>query len=81
MQLVGDRTLTSVAGHFTFDPMTRLSHAKLIRDAITAGFLGSIPHTPRPTPATALRWIRENLQGPIANDKKLSFKWIPVGQD
>jgi hypothetical protein len=77
MQLVGDRTLTSQAGSFTFAPGTRLSHAKLIRDTVTAGFLGSIPHVSRPTPNRVILWVRQNLQGPIATDKKLSFEWTP----
>lgn len=77
MQLVGDRTLTSVAGTFTFSPLTRLSHARLIRDTVTAGYLGSIPHVARPTPKRLPFWLRENLQGPIATDKKLSVEWTP----
>jgi len=78
MQLVGDRTLTSKAGSFTFSPTTRLSHAKLIRDTVTAGYLGSIPHVSRPTPKRLPFWIRENLQGPIATDKKITVEWVPA---
>jgi hypothetical protein len=75
MQFVGDRTLTSKAGSFTFSPNLRLSHAKLIRDTVTAGFLGAIPHTPRPTPERVIGWVREHMDGPIGKDHTFTVKW------
>jgi len=70
-------TLTSKAGHFVFDTCTIMSHAKLVRDTITAGVRGTIPHTPAPTPKLAQRWIRENLPGPVAN-AHIAFTWVPA---
>lgn len=81
MQLVGDRTLTSKAGSFTFDPKTRLSHAKIIRDTITASFRGALRGVPRISanrPQMASRWITENIDGPIAKEK-IVFTWDPTG--
>lgn len=68
-------TLTSPAGHFIFDTTTRLSHAKLIRDAITGSFHGALRMTPSVSPTTAVRWVREHLAGPVAN-AKIDFEWV-----
>lgn len=73
-------TLTSKAGRFEFATDVRLSHAKLIRDTITASVMGSCPSAPRiktDKPQFAARWIRENLQGPIAT-AQIAFDWIPA---
>lgn len=78
MQLVGDRTLTSVAGSFTFDPKTRLSHAKIIRDAITASVRGTLRGVVSINPARpeiAPRWVREHI-GPVATED-IVFTWVP----
>jgi hypothetical protein len=80
MQLVGDRTLTSKAGSFTFDPKTRLSHAKLIRDAITTSFRGALRGVPRINankPQFAPRWVRENIDGPVGKEE-IVFTWDPL---
>lgn len=74
-------TLTSTAGKFIFPKNTLLSHAKLIRDTITASFRGAIPGAPRIDARKAQfapRWIRENLAGPIAQ-AGIAFEWDPTG--
>lgn len=74
-------TLTSKAGDFVFPRETILSHAKLIRDTITASMMGSLPHTPRINPSKpkfAPRWVRDHLNGPIAS-AGYAFEWIPEG--
>lgn len=67
-------TLTSPAGRFTFPSGTRLSCAKLVRDTVTAGSRGAIPHTPRPTPQNAKAWFNRHAKGPVA-DEILDFEW------
>jgi hypothetical protein len=66
-------TLTSSAGHFVFPKETILGHAKLVRDTVTAGSRGTIPHTPIPTPTTAIHWLRDYMGGSIS---KTDFEWI-----
>lgn len=66
-------TLTSPAGRFSFPKGTILSHAKLIRDTVTAGYRGTIPHTSRPTETNVVVWVREQIMGPAA---KNNFKWV-----
>ena len=61
-------TLTSSAGRFTFPNHVQLSHAKLVRDTVTAGFRGAIPHTPRPKPENALRWFKDRVIGPVSEN-------------
>lgn len=70
-------TLTSKAGRFVFPRGTRLSHAKLIRDTITAGFLGHLQDmTGRPQKAKSIQhWIQSNLNGPANHN---SFEWVRV---
>lgn len=80
MAINSDFTLTSPAGRFVFSKGTILSHAKLIRDAITASFRGTIPSCPRidaTKPHLATMWIQNHLGGPIA--KNVLFEWDPTG--
>lgn len=74
-------TLTSTAGKFVFDKSVLLNHAKLIRDAITASFKGSLPRTPMVDPAQpdrAPHWIHEHLAGPVGK-AFYPFEWDPTG--
>lgn len=86
-------TLTSKAGRFTFPDGTILSHAKLVRDTITAGSRRAIPQTSRPTPANAQQWFKNNVAGPLGENIEprrkpkidivplpaLSFEWDNTG--
>lgn len=68
-------TLTSPAGRFTFPKVgTRLSQAKIIRDALTNSWLQDPPKF-RATPSTAVGWIYANLGGPANHTK---FTWEVV---
>ena len=69
-------TLTSAAGHFIFPKGTPLGRAKLVRDTITAGSRGTIPHTPRPRPGNAQAWMQSHVAGPICTE--ISFEWRQI---
>ena len=69
-------TLTSPAGKFYFPRSVVLSKAKLVRDSLTAGSRGAIPHTPRPRPDNALAWLKNHVAGPL--HKEVQFTWIPA---
>lgn len=61
-------TLTSPAGSFVFTRDTILSHAKLVRDTITAvAFRGTEDGSKGPTRGTAQKWFREHVDGPAKN--------------
>lgn len=64
-------TLTSSAGRFVFRKGVLLSHAKLIRDAVTGRC-----HAPASnlTPDNVAGWVKLRLSGSI---NKISFEWIP----
>lgn len=67
-------TLTSPAGHFVFPRTTILSHAKLIRDSITAGSRGAIAGVRPPRPENAMNWIKEHIMGRGG----ISFEWREI---
>lgn len=68
-------TLTSKAGRFIFPTETRLSHAKLVRDTITASFMGHLPDEDEPVRKSrhVAAWLIRNLNGPAAHN---SFDWV-----
>jgi len=70
----GEFTLTSVEGRFVFPGGTIMSHAKLVRDTLVAGRRGAIPHVSRPRPENAMRWLKDNVAGPVPNN--IRFEWI-----
>jgi len=67
-------TLTSPAGHFIFPLGTVRSKAKVVRDAVTAGSRGAIPHTPRPRPDNVMTWFKNHVAGPVSGE--ITFEWI-----
>lgn len=71
----GTFTLTSPAGRFFFSTEVILSHAKLVRDTITASFMGALGDTPRVTKErNPVTWIRTYLDGPA---RDTPFEWEP----
>jgi hypothetical protein len=72
----GTRVLTSTAGRFFFSTDVLLSHAKLVRDTVTASFHGCGNGTGKlPKPTAIQRWFRENVDGPA---KDTLFRWEPI---
>lgn len=75
-------TLTSPSGHFIFEKGTRLSHAKLIRDSVTAADRGHANYDRPPDrtkPHRVSLWVRDNLgAGPVVNELT-AFVWVPMG--
>jgi hypothetical protein len=75
-------TLTSPSGHFIFEKGTKLAHAKLIRDLVTASERGhstcdTFPNHAKPHRITT--WVRDNLgSGPVVNELT-AFVWVPAG--
>lgn len=72
----GHFTLTSPEGQFIFPSDTLMSHAKLVRDTVTAnvrGFRGDSPAIRRQTNLKV--WLKDNLMGPAS---KVQVQWVPV---
>lgn len=64
-------TLTSTAGKFVFRKDVLLSHAKLIRDAVTGRFHAPFANL---TPDNVAAWVKLRLSGSV---NKTPFEWIP----
>lgn len=68
-------SLTSPAGTFEFSREVPLSHAKLVRDTITASVFGANTGTPIRRNGNPMTWLRSNMEG---NIKNTPFQWYPA---
>jgi hypothetical protein len=66
-------TLTSKAGSFVFETDVYLSHAKIIRDTITACVCDPSKENIPMNNQGAIKWIRDHLMGPAS---QVQFEWI-----